>query len=140
MTMLNQVIIGDVMTVSPYSIDIKDKLVAAQQLMSDKAIRHLPVLEGKKAVSVLTDRDINLALAANKNVQAAEELMVEDVCALNLYQVDKAVELSDVVSYMAEKAIGSVLITDQGKLNGIFTATDACKYLAMCLNGEFSKE
>ncbi len=138
--MLNQVIIGDVMTVSPYSIDIKDKLIAAQQLMSDKAIRHLPVLEGKKAVSVLTDRDINLALAANKNVQAAEELMVEDVCALNLYQVDKAVELSDVVSYMAEKAIGSVLITDQGELDGIFTATDACKYLAMCLNGEFSKE
>ncbi len=138
--MLNQVMIGDVMTASPYSIDIKDKLVAAQQLMSDKAIRHLPVLEGKNAVSVLTDRDINLALAANKNVQAAEELMVEDVCALNLYQVDKTVKLSDVVSYMADKAIGSVLITNQGELDGIFTATDACKYLAMCLNGEFSKE
>jgi len=136
--MSKPLIIADVMTVSPLSISPQEKLVAAQLLMSAKNIRHLPVVEDNKPISVITERDINLAIAANKGLQAAEELTVEDVCALNLYQVDKNTSLSEVVSYMAENTIGSVVITSQGILDGIFTATDACKYLALCLKGEFA--
>jgi len=132
-------VIGDVMTESPLSIKPQEKLVVAQRLMSEKNIRHLPVVENNKPVSVITDRDINLAIAANKDLQAAEAMTVEDVCALNLYEVDKNESLADVVSYMAENTIGSVVITSQGILDGIFTATDACKYLALCLNGEFAQ-
>ncbi len=130
-------VIGDVMTESPLSIKPQEKLVAAQRLMSEKNIRHLPVVENNTPISVITDRDINLAIAANKDLQAAEAMTVEDVCALNLYEVDKNENLADVVSYMAENTIGSVVITHEGILDGIFTATDACKYLALCLKGEF---
>lgn len=137
--MTHQVSISDVMTASPLSININQKLVVAQQLMSDKKIRHLPVLENGNPVSILTDRDINLAVAANKSLQTAEELIVEDVCALELYKVNREASLSNVVDYMAEHTIGSVIITHNDKLDGIFTATDACKYLAMCLKGEFHK-
>jgi len=136
--MSNQLTIGDVMTLSPISVGLNDKLVVAQQLMSDKNIRHLPVVEGNKPVSVITDRDINLAIAANKCFQAAEELLVEDVCSLDLYHVEKDISLSEVVDYMSEKSIGSVIITIKGELKGIFTATDACKYLSLSLKGELS--
>lgn len=135
--MAKHVVIGDVMTASPLSINLDEKLVTAQRLMKEKNIRHLPVVDNNKPVSVVTDRDLNLAVAANKNLQAAEELIIEDVCALNLYSVDRNTPLSEVVDYMAENTIGSVVITHDDKLDGIFTATDACKYLALCLKGEF---
>ncbi|MCK5697747.1 MAG: CBS domain-containing protein [Gammaproteobacteria bacterium] len=138
MSAISELVIGDVMTLSPLSIAPKEKLMVAQQLMSDKNIRHLPVVDNELLISVITDRDINLAVAANKNLQAAEELLIEDVCALTLYQVDRAETLSNVVSYMAENSIGSVLITSKGQLEGIFTATDACKYLSLCLKGQCS--
>ena len=137
--MSKPLVIGDVMTASPLSIQPQEKLAAAQRLMSEKNIRHLPVVENNKPVSVITERDINLAIAANKDLQAAEAMTVADVCALNLYEVDKNESLADVVSYMAENTIGSVVITSQGILDGIFTATDACKYLALCLNGELAQ-
>lgn len=130
--------IGDVMTTSPLNIDSKEKLLTAQDLMTDRNIRHLPVMEDNKLISVISDRDITLAVAANKNLQAAEELTIEDVCALNLYQVDREEHLSDVVAYMADNAIGSVVITCDNKLDGIFTATDACKYFSLCLKGELN--
>jgi len=137
--MSKPLVIGDVMTALPLSIKPQEKLAAAQHLMSEKNIRHLPVVENNKPVSVITDRDINLAIAANKDLQAAEAMTVADVCALNLYEVDKNESLADVVSYMAENTIGSVVITSQGILDGIFTATDACKYLALCLNGDLAQ-
>lgn len=127
---------SDVMTASPLSIQINESLDTAQQLMSEKNIRHLPVLKNGNPISIITDRDINLAVAANKSLQAAEEMTVEDVCVLNLYRVEKDTTLAEVVAYMAEHTIGSVVITDNDELSGIFTATDACKYLAKYLNGE----
>ena len=115
------------------SVDIGDKVRAAQSLMSEKKVRHLPVLRDGELVSIVTDRDINLALVANKELTAAEQMTVGDVCALQLYKVEADTPLDQVVNHMAEHTVGSVIVTRDGKLAGIFTATDACKYLGMCL-------
>ena len=129
--------IGDVMTISPLSIGPKEKISAAQQMMSDNNIRHLPVVEHDRPISILSERDITLAISVMHDTDAVGELKVEEVSAPKLYQVEKGTPLSEVVTYMAENLIGSVVITNHGKLDGIFTATDACKYLAICLQGQF---
>ena len=129
--------IGDVMTILPLSIGPKEKISTAQQIMSDNNIRHLPVVEDDRPISILSERDINLAISVMRDPDAVGELKVEEVSAPNLYQVEKGTPLSEVVTYMAENLIGSVVITNHGKLDGIFTATDACKYLAICLQGQF---
>ena len=133
-----EIAIGDVMTILPLSIAPKEKVSVAQQLMADNNIRHLPVVEDDRPISIISDRDIKLAISVVHDPDAVEELKVEEVSAPKLYQVEKGTPLSEVVTYMAEHSIGSVVITNHGKLDGIFTATDACKYLAMCLHGEFS--
>ena len=43
--------------------------------------------------------------------------------------------LQRVVAEMAHRRIGSALITKDGRLAGIFTATDACRCLAELLAG-----
>ena len=129
--------IGDVMTILPLSIDPKEKISTAQQIMNDNNIRHLPVVEDDHPISILSERDINLAISVMRDPDAVGELKVEEVSAPKLYKVEKGTPLSEVVTYMAENLIGSVVITNHGKLDGIFTATDACKYLAICLQGQF---
>ena len=137
--MASEMAIGDVMTPSPVTIGLKEKLVAARALMQDKGIRHLPVVEDNKPVSVISDRDIALVVLANKySEKDIEKLTVEDVCSRDLYHVELDTRLSDVVRHMAEHTLGSVVVTRDGVLDGIFTATDACKYLSMCLQGQFS--
>jgi CBS domain-containing protein len=137
--MATEIAIGDVMTPSPVSVGLKEKLLAARELMTVKGIRHLPIVEDNQPVSVISDRDITLAILANKHSEEdIEKLTVEDVCSLDLYHVELDTSLSEVAKHMAENALGSVVITRDGVLDGIFTATDACKYLSMCLQGQFS--
>jgi len=130
--------IKTVMTPSPLTVEHSDSVLKAQQVMSQKRFRHLPVMKNGELVGILSDRDINLALVANQGMVKSEALVVEDVCTLDAYQVDVNAPLDEVVSVMGEKQIGSVLVTEGGKLAGIFTATDACKYLGKCLRGQIS--
>lgn len=125
--------IGDVMTSSPVSLDIESSAAQAQVMMSDKGIRHLPITRDDKPVSIITDRDINLAMAATKDLMRADELLIEDVCALQTYMVEESTPLVEVVGHMAKTQIGSTIITRNGELAGIFTVTDACRLLSDCL-------
>ena len=130
------VTIGSVMTPTPHSIERSATIAAAKHMMQDLGVRHLPVLADETLLSIITDRDINLAIAANKGMRAAEEISVDEVCALDAYMVDAATPLEEVVTFMALRHIGSALVTESDQLAGIFTATDACRLLGVCLRGE----
>lgn len=128
--------ISAVMTPSPLSIDSKATLAQARTLMTEKQVRHLPVTEAGKLTSMISDRDATLAIAANKDMQAADHILVEDVCTLSTYTVTPDTPLDEVVTEMAIRHIGSVLIAEDGQLRGIFTVTDTCRLLAECLVGD----
>ncbi|MET0115836.1 MAG: CBS domain-containing protein [Sedimenticola sp.] len=125
--------IKSLMTRSPITIEGSEPIENAQKLMAEGHIRHLPVTSNGRAISVITDRDINLALLANRGLSGGDALTFEDVCTLQTYSVEPDTPLDQVVTYMAEQHIGSVLITENNSLAGIFTATDACRYLGECL-------
>jgi acetoin utilization protein AcuB len=135
---MNNPAIKMVMTASPMTVEHSDSVLKAQQLMSERRFRHLPVMKNGELVGILSDRDINLALVANHGMVTSDGLLVEDVCTLDAFQVDVNAPLDEVVIEMGEKQIGSVLVTDGGRLAGIFTATDACKYLGKCLRGQIA--
>jgi len=124
------------MTASPLTIDYHATVKEAQKLMSDRHFRHLPVVRDGKVVSLLSDRDINLALVANQGLIHADKMLVEDICVLETFQVAPATPLDQVVEEMALRHVGSVLVVEGGELKGIFTATDACKYLGLCLRDQ----
>jgi CBS domain-containing protein len=50
--------VAEVMTEAPITVDINASLFDAMMLMSEKAIHHLPVVEGQQPVSVLTTSDL----------------------------------------------------------------------------------
>lgn len=134
--MTAQLTMADVMTASPLTVEMSDSVESAQKILVEKNIRHLPVTDSGKFVSVLSDRDINLALVANRGLEKASDMRVGDVCTLQTYTSNVSDLLANVVKDMANKHIGSVMVLDGDELAGIFTATDACRLLGDVLNNE----
>ena len=71
--------VAEVMTHNPLFVDIGQSLNHALHLMQNHGVRHLPVLEGRLPVGVVTTRD---ALGADWLRLEAERDMEEDVATL----------------------------------------------------------
>lgn len=129
--------IKSVMTPFPHSVDVDAPIAEAQAFMRAHRIRHLPVTENHALVGVLTDRDIKLYLGPELAYPKASETRVHDVYMDNPYIVDLNERLDVVVHNMADRHIGSVLVTRNGKLAGVFTVTDVCRSFAEFLRDPF---
>jgi acetoin utilization protein AcuB len=129
--------IKSVMTPFPYSVEVSAPIREAQEFMRKHNIRHLPVTENQKLVGVLTDRDIKLFLGPEFGYPDQKEITVKDVYMEHPYIVDLNERLDKVLKTMAMKHIGSVLVTRNGKLAGVFTSTDACESFAEFLRDHF---
>ncbi len=121
--------IRSVMTPFPYFVEVGESLLVARTLMVDHEVRHLPVKDGDTLVGVLTDRDLKRALDPDLGLPPKDELFVRDVYVPDAYTVDASELLDRVLEEMANRHLGSVLITSHGRLAGIFTTTDACRIL-----------
>jgi acetoin utilization protein AcuB len=123
-----------VMTPFPFSVQADDPVARAEELMKEHGIRHVPVRQGQELVGVLSERDLALRAGAGS---ARETLRVRDVCVMDAYVVDISARLDAVALAMAERQIGSALVTKHGRLAGIFTVTDACRALGELLRQLF---
>jgi acetoin utilization protein AcuB len=124
-------LIKSVMTPFPHWIDAEEPLLAARDVMQEMGVRHLPVKEDGQLTSIVTDRDIKFVLDPRLGMPPREALRVRDVAVFQAYVVDLNTPLSRVLIEMAERRIGSALITRNGDLCGIFTSTDACREFGM---------
>ena len=130
-------LIKSAMTPFPYSVDVNAPIREARNFMQEHKIRHLPVTRGSELVGVVTDRDIKLYLGPDFDYPNEQEVVVKDVYLDSPYIVDLNERLDKVLNIMAERHIGSVLVTRHGKLAGVFTSTDACKSFSDYLRNQF---
>ena len=121
--------VESVMTSFVLSVEIDESVRAAEDIMIDHEVRHLAVTDSEMLVGVLSDRDI--AFMSNQgDSDLSDRLRVRDVCSLDVYTVERGEPLDRVLSEMADRHIGSAIVTDGGKIAGVFTATDACRHFA----------
>lgn len=113
------------MTRHPHTIRAGESLAVAEEHMKKVNSHHLPVFDGGRLVGIISDRDLRLVKRAD-----LKDVKVEDVCVEEPQQVDIDTSVATAAAVMAEHRISSVLVIEQGKLVGIFTATDACRALA----------
>ena len=129
-----------VMTAFPYSVESEQPVAKARKMMTEHGIRHLPVVKDGKLISVVTDRDIRLALRRTEAPPREGDLLVRDVRARDAFIVELTEPLDVVVLHMARDRIDAALVVKSDRLVGIFTMTDACQFLGDLLQALFPRD
>jgi acetoin utilization protein AcuB len=116
------------MSEAPYTIGAEQSLEQAHALMRAQRVRHLPVLRGGKLVGILSQRDLML-IESLPGVDA-KDVPVEDAMTTDIYTVAPTMPVAEVATTMADRKLGSAIVTDHDRVVGVFTVTDACRALA----------
>lgn len=128
-------LVKDVMTPNPITIDPNQPVLEALLVMYQRDIRRLPVMEGGKLVGIISDRDIKQTMGRPALVsrQAGEEpelkLSIRDVMTQNLITVSQDDDLKDAIELLVENKISGLPVVDQDqKLVGVISAIDVLRY------------
>lgn len=120
------------MTTAPHTIGASQTLTTASEMMREQGIRHLPVLQDKKLVGIVSERDV--ALISSLAGVDPGKVLVEDAMTQDVLSVAPDAPLDEVATMMAERKAGSVVIEQNGHVVGIFTTVDAMTALADLLH------
>lgn len=120
-TEVADVMTGKVVTLSPHHT-----FDEAANLMNDRHFRHCVVVDSyRKAIGVISDRDIFRALARNPNSRSKS---LEQFMTRNPVTVKRNTPIIDAVSKLVSRRINCLpVIEDDGTVCGIVTSTDLLK-------------
>lgn len=133
--MKNEPLVREYMTLQPQSIEAKESLEAARKVMSMFDIRHLPVTTDGIVTGILSQRELDLGMQIE--VIDSKQLVVLDACSERPYIAYPDTPLREVAEVMSREHFGSVIIMENAKLAGIFTAGDACRALAQMIEDAY---
>jgi acetoin utilization protein AcuB len=126
--------VGDIMSVSPVMITPSTSVHAAQALMQQRKIRHLPVLQDGRLVGIISDRDIRLALpspATSLSVwevrHLLDKLTVGEVMTYFVMTTAPDCPVSEAVGRMLGHKVGALPVVDDRRVVGILTRTDVLR-------------
>jgi acetoin utilization protein AcuB len=117
---------------APYTVDRGATVPRVRDIMRKHGVRHVPVLDGKHAVGIISDRDLRML----DHLEGADAVTAGDVMTKEPYTVESGTSLEEVVFAMSLKKVGSAVVCDHGDVVGIFTSTDALNALVEILRGE----
>ncbi len=127
-------------------VNLKDSTRKAYQLMKEKSIRHLPVLdENNQLIGILTDRDLNRAmqptsLDSPEKVEFDPKHEVKDFMSWPVRTIPSDVGIQDAAELMLKDKISALLVIDQNNgARGIITTDDMLELLITLLDKKGSE-
>ncbi len=125
--------IGDLLSGQPVTVAPGTKINVLKRLMLEHGVKHVPIVNDSEVVGLVTDRDIKLAQSVSSDPAFHDHATVEKVQVDDPYIVDVTAPAVEVLGVMVERNIGSAIVTDGGRLCGMFTRGDACRALQQIL-------
>lgn len=115
--------IRDVMTRNPECVSEKDSLRDVARIMKDQDTGVVPVVDGKKIIGLITDRDIVVrGLAEGKNLESAR---VTELMTRSVRSVREDASVNEALELMNRAEIRRVAVVDQNdELVGIVSLGD----------------
>jgi acetoin utilization protein AcuB len=124
-------LVKDFMKRDPITVKKDDSFRYALKLIRKEGIKHLPVLEGKRVVGIVTDRDLRQAapspatsLEIHELNYLLERLEVEAIMTKTVITVAPESKLLDAAKLLIARKIGCLPVVEQDELVGIITETD----------------
>lgn len=127
-------LVKDVMTRNLITIDPETSFTNALKIMRENKIRRLPILEGKKLVGIVTEKDILYASPSKATTLDVWELhyllnklKVKEIMTKNVITVQEDTPIEEAAKIMADNKIGALPVLKEDELVGIVTETDIFK-------------
>ena len=118
---LSQIMTTDLITVNP-----DDNLSQVRDIFKNHRIHHLPVVEGKKLVGLITTSDL---WKLNRVHEEYAEISVKDVMTVRLAYLQPEDKIGSAAELFLENLFHAVPVVDEDKnLKGIVTSFDVIKY------------
>jgi len=124
---------------NPVTISPEASFFDARNLIHEKGVRHLPVVDKNNVVvGIVTDRDIRQAAPSDATLLSVQELnYLLGKLKVSSFMTPKAklititpdTLIEEAVQLMHDNKIGCLPVLEGGKLYGIFTETDALDHL-----------
>lgn len=135
--MRNGTPISAIMTKNVITLNTNDSLEHAEQLFKSNHIRHIPVVNDKNIIGMLSYTDllrISFADAVDDNEAYVDTIVynmftIEQVMAKNIVSVTATATIKEVAELLAKKEFHAIPIVENEKLVGIVTTTDLINYL-----------
>lgn len=110
------------MTTSVVTIEPSASIVDAAQKMIQQEKGPLPVVEGGKAVAMITDRDVIARVVAAGNDPSS--MTVQDIATKELVTVSPDADVSEARQLLAQHELDRVLVVEGDELVGIVSEAD----------------
>jgi len=113
------------------TVDADASIVDASMKMAENDRGSVIVTSGGKSVGLLTERDIMRRVVAKSKSPSTTK--VKDVMTSSPVTIEKDRPLREAIDLLNRKGVRRMLLTDHGKIVGIFTLRDVVKHTRMCL-------
>ncbi|WP_299552478.1 CBS domain-containing protein [Seonamhaeicola sp.] len=135
--MIRKAPISTIMTESVITLKKTDNLETAEYLFKHHHIRHIPVVEGKTVIGMLSYTDLlRLSFSDITNEYDSDaDAMVYNMFSINQVMKKKVASVSpsnsikEVAEILASKEFHALPVVENNELVGIVTTTDLIKYL-----------
>jgi acetoin utilization protein AcuB len=113
-----------------------ERMTVAKKIMKEKNIRHLPVVDGKKLVGLLTNMDVRKAEASPATSLEIRELhylldklTVGEIMTRNVITIPPDVSIEEAAILLHDNKIGCLPVVEDGNLVGIISENDIMEIL-----------
>lgn len=135
--MFNDITVADWMTTNVITTNPMTAISAAHQLMQEKQIRRLPVVDNGKLVGIITIGDVREASPSDATTLSIWELnylwsqlTVQKVMTRNTLTVNPTTPILDAAEKMLDhKVSGLPVVNDKNQLVGVITESDIFRML-----------
>jgi CBS domain-containing protein len=113
--------IADIMSADCVTVTPQDNLYEAASLMKDHNIGFVPVIEGRKLIGVITDRDLVIRGYAEKQPGT---ISVKEVLTKDVRTVSPQMSVDEAAGIMASSQIRRLPVVENGQLMGVVSLGD----------------
>jgi CBS domain-containing protein len=139
--------VNELMTTDVVTVGRNDDLRLVDDLMAERHIRHIPVVEDGALVGLVTQRDVFKArmsstMGYGEKSQRAflHAVPVKEVMAHPVITIAPEMSVAEAVDLLINKGIGCLPVVQDGQLLGIVTKTNLLQRLRMLRATESERE
>ena len=113
-----------------------ERMTTAKKIIKEKNIRHLPVVDGKKLIGLVTNMDIRKSEASPATSLEIRELhylldkiTVGEIMTRNVITIAPDISIEEATTLLHDNKIGCLPVIEDGNLVGLLTEGDVMEIL-----------